>query len=38
MQGWGLLVWAAAYLSLKETAGDTVSGGDGSQLGVWEGL
>lgn len=25
MQGWGLLVWVAAYLSLKETAGDTVN-------------
>ena len=27
MQGWGLLVWAAAYLGLEETAGDTVNGG-----------
>lgn len=25
MQGWGLLVWVAAYRSLKETAGDTVN-------------
>lgn len=25
MHGWGLLVWAVAYLGLKETAGDTVN-------------
>lgn len=25
MHGWGLLVWAVAYVGLKETAGDTVN-------------